>query len=383
MDALLFELSRRARAQSISSSLVGTCSTDEPRAQGVLHGPVQHVSENEHGSQDFGSTVLGRKTLVPSRRRYDHGPMTHTDSAHPAGADTFITVVGVDGSASALNAVRWAAAAAGETTLMLVYAGVNGTRTLSDAFNLRSGGRSARAHARSTLASAREVALSVAGDAVVVDTVVAPESPVEIFTEYAKDAHLIVLGTRGQGTLARALFGSVSDVVATRVRCPVAVVPEKFESAHPESDALPVVVGLDHSQNDDAVLAIAFDQAARRGVSLVAVHAFEPSDAASTFSEFVQQGPHLDGARAAQHWIDRLVALWAEKYPSVQVTTSVVDDRPSHALLAEAAHAQLIVVGARSRGSIEPLFMGSTSRAILHRTQVPTIIVPALRIRAT
>jgi nucleotide-binding universal stress UspA family protein len=42
------------------------------------------------------------------------------------------------------------------------------------------------------------------------------------------DADLVVLGTHGQGALARALIGSVSSVVARRVGCPVLLVPPRY-----------------------------------------------------------------------------------------------------------------------------------------------------------
>ncbi|MGV8875145.1 MAG: universal stress protein [Rhodococcus sp. (in: high G+C Gram-positive bacteria)] len=67
-----------------------------------------------------------------------------------------LTVVGVDGSVSARNAVRWAAtgAAGRDTTLLLVYAGVD-MDTRAGALDAHSGtasGTRARARARSALA---------------------------------------------------------------------------------------------------------------------------------------------------------------------------------------------------------------------------------------
>ncbi|MFH9348941.1 universal stress protein [Kitasatospora sp. NPDC017646] len=69
-----------------------------------------------------------------------------------------------------------------------------------------------------------------------VDQVIGPERPVEIreslvlghaadvLLEAAEDADLLVLGSRGRGTFARALLGSVSTRCAVHGACPVVIV---------------------------------------------------------------------------------------------------------------------------------------------------------------
>lgn len=305
-------------------------------------------------------------------------PMTHAEITHPN-----TVLVGVDSSASSRGAVRWAAsyADACASTLVLMHAGVASGTTLSDAVNLRSGrASSAHARARSTLATARVVAQSVARETLSIETMLESEHPAQALTEQAATARLIVLGSHDQGRLARTVFGSVSTVVASNARCPIVVVPENYTPADNGTDAVataPVVVGLDHSPHDDAVLDAAFDQALRLRARVHAVHACEQVDTGTVFGEIVQGAPHRDPAAAAKRWLDERVGSWAQKYPSVQVSTSVVEDFPSRALLGCAHSAQLIVVGARSRGTIPPLVMGSTSRAVLHHSTIPTMIVPA------
>lgn len=288
-----------------------------------------------------------------------------------------VTVVGVDGSVSARNAVRWAAAdAAGRgTTLLLVYADIDRDIARSGTVNPVRGTASG-ARARSALAAARAIALSILGDDAGVSTALDPGRPSEVLTGYADTARMLVLASRRKGTVARAVLGSVSTDVASHARCPIAVVPQSFVRT-PVSDTAPTVVGVDGSPNDDAVLDVAFDQASRRGVPLRAVHAYESPQPRGTATKHTAPGARVNDETGPKRWIDNLVASWAEKYPDVEVTTHVGEDRPSHALLEEASHAQLIVVGARSRGSVAPLFAGSTSRAVLHRADIPVIIVPA------
>jgi nucleotide-binding universal stress UspA family protein len=49
--------------------------------------------------------------------------------------------------------------------------------------------------------------------------------PANVLLRYAKDADVVVVGTRGHGQAIGALIGSVSQRVATHAHCPVVVVP--------------------------------------------------------------------------------------------------------------------------------------------------------------
>ena len=63
------------------------------------------------------------------------------------------------------------------------------------------------------------------------------------------------------------------------------------------------------------------------------------------------------------------------KYPDVPVERLVTRDRPAHSLLAQAARAQLVVVGSRGHGAFAGLVLGSVSHAVLHRSPCPVAIV--------
>jgi nucleotide-binding universal stress UspA family protein len=52
--------------------------------------------------------------------------------------------------------------------------------------------------------------------------------------EAARDADLLVVGSRGQGPLRRALFGSVSSVLVREALCPVLVFPRGARTAAEE-----------------------------------------------------------------------------------------------------------------------------------------------------
>ena len=60
---------------------------------------------------------------------------------------------------------------------------------------------------------------------VVVHPLVVEGHPTEVLLEVAREADLLVVGSRGRGELAGLLLGSVSQRCAERASCPVVVVP--------------------------------------------------------------------------------------------------------------------------------------------------------------
>jgi nucleotide-binding universal stress UspA family protein len=139
-----------------------------------------------------------------------------------------------------------------------------------------------------------------------------------------------------------------------------------------QNASLPVVVGVDGSPNSEAALAFAYEEAATRGVPLVAVHILWDLPV------------ELDVVRLTEGNIAELdvgevlaerLAGWSEKYPDVRVQRLVAHDRPAQALVEESGRAQLLVVGSRGRGGISGLMLGSVSHAVLHRAHCPVAVV--------
>ena len=140
-------------------------------------------------------------------------------------------VVGIDGSAHAAEALRWAAeeAALREATLEAVHAwsyvpvatpADSGLVPMAwtDNVELLDATRQAAEDA-----AAAQVVEVLGPDAEVTISVV-EGGPAEALLEAAKDADLLVVGNRGRGNLAAALLGSTSAKVADEAPCPVVVV---------------------------------------------------------------------------------------------------------------------------------------------------------------
>ena len=127
--------------------------------------------------------------------------------------------------------------------------------------------------------------------------------------------------------------------------------------AAPDSHA-PVLLGIDGSPASEAATALAFDEASRRGVELVALHAW------SDVGVFPMLGMDWrDSEAKGQEILAERLAGWHEQYPDVHVKRLLFCDQPSRWLLKESEHAQLVVVGSHGRGGFAGMLLGSVSSA--------------------
>ena len=98
-------------------------------------------------------------------------------------------------------------------------------------------------------------------------------APGPTLIDKSEDAELIVVGTDGRGALARGLLGSVSSALVRHAHCPVAVIHDG-EPRMPHPTNAPVLVGVDGSSASELATEIAFEEASRRRVDLIALHAW-------------------------------------------------------------------------------------------------------------
>ncbi|MBP2326608.1 nucleotide-binding universal stress UspA family protein [Kibdelosporangium banguiense] len=277
-------------------------------------------------------------------------------------------VVGIDGSSSALDAARWAAREAtrrGAPLHLISAFGWSGTRHLGDP-GLGNYHETMLRTTWEAVSMAAKAAAEAAGG-VEISELVNNGFPVPLLVTESRQAGLIVIGDRGLGGFTSLLVGSVAVGLAARAECPVVVV-----RGERPLDTGPVVVGIDGSPVSEAALAFAFDAADSRNVPLIAVHAWTDS----VFDAAVAPLLDWDAIETEERRLlaERL-AGWSEKYPDVAVQRVVVRDRPAHALIGQAAHAQLVVVGSHGRGSAAGLVLGSVSHAVLHHSPCPVAFV--------
>ena len=189
----------------------------------------------------------------------------------------------------------------------------------------------------------------------------------------SKEADMVVVGCRGQGAVANALLGSASSGLVHHAHCPVAVIHDE-DPLTARSPQAPVVVGIDGSPTSESATEIAFDEASRRGVGLVALHAWSdmgPLDFPSTNWAPIEWRNIKD--QEEEVLAERLCG-WQDRYPDVVVHKIVVSDRPAPRLLEQAETAQLAVVGSHGRSGFPGMLLGSVSRAVVNSARIPVIV---------
>ena len=281
-------------------------------------------------------------------------------------------VVGVDESPAAKVAVQWAArdAELRKIPLTLVHAISPEIATWPDR-RLPPGLASwQRDRGRRLVDDAFKVVeeASQRGGPAEVHSEILSSAAVPTLVNLSKDAELVVTGCRGSGRWAGRLMGSVSSGLLRYAHCPVAIVHDEDPSISDASQA-PVLVGIDGSSASELATAIAFDEASRRNVGLVALHAWSDAD--------VSEWPGIDWPATeltAEEVLAERLAGWQEQYPDVQVDRTVVRDKPARQLVQRSEDAQLIVVGSRGRGGFAEMLVGSVSETVAQMARVPVIV---------
>ena len=284
-------------------------------------------------------------------------------------------VVGVDGSAASASAVRWAAREAELRNLPLAVVSVL-------APVVQAGGpwpevpvpeeyvRIQQAEATDVVDKAVRSAADGAAAALQITGEVLLGPIVATLVNMSARADMMVVGCRGEDAVSRALLGSVSSGLVHHAHCPVAII----HAEELPSERAPVVVGIDGSPTSELATAIAFDEASRRGVDLVALHAWSDIGPIEFASANWAPIEWRNIKVAEEEVLSERLSGWNDQYPDVTVHRVVVCDRPGPRLLERAVEAQLLVLGSHGRGGFPGMLLGSVCNAVVNSAQIPVII---------
>ncbi len=351
----------------------------QPQDQSPLPGPAQPRST--------GADAAGRVGIA-----VEPGGSMPT----PAGQDGGVVAVGYDGSESAKLALRWAAGYAAERQLKLlvVHAWVWPvfTRSLGPVKGIAGSGL--RHAAEAVLAEGVELACAAAAEARAeaggvadgearaeaggavgmdgagVEGLMAAGLPAPVLREAARDAQLLVVGSRGMGAVLGSLAGSTCADLASSALCPVMVI------RRPSIPDGTIVAGVDGGNGvgdgidgvgagtrNAAALADAVRLAVALGVPLRLVHV-----SSKWTGTREQRGRHalLHGQALLDHAIDEA----RRSAPGLQVDGFLTDGQAAKELLSAASDADVLVLGIHTPGSGP----GNTVSAVLHKADCNVLI---------
>lgn len=285
-----------------------------------------------------------------------------------------LIIVGVDGSANGREALRFALA---EAALRGARLGVVHSWSIPPLTTTGIGMIPAYGILRDELAGAAaetletELARAAQGaPRVELERHVVQGDAAGALVERAEGADLLVVGSRGHGTVASTVLGSVSRACLHHAPCPVAVVNVAHHAEHAR-----IVVGVDSSPGAERALDWAFAEARLRSAAVHAVCAYEEPfalGAAGLSSPEVVVELRNALTEDAEAVVER---ARGSAPPDVVVTGEAVHGPAGTVLVDAAEGADLLVVGSRGRGGFKSLLLGSVSQHCASRSGGVVIVV--------
>ena len=198
--------------------------------------------------------------------------------------------------------------------------------------------------------------------------------PADTLLDAAKDAELLVLGSRGLSGVGGFLVGSVGLAVVAHAELPVVLVRADGQAAdEDETDPAsatpprPVVLGLDARTPADAVIEFAFAEADLRGTGLRVVHGW-------SLPPYYAYGLGMDAALNDELFREEAAALtealrpWRQKHPSVEVALEPRVGSAADHLVDASREASLVVIGRRIRRGALGAHIGPVAHGVLHHS---------------
>jgi nucleotide-binding universal stress UspA family protein len=192
-----------------------------------------------------------------------------------------------------------------------------------------------------------------------------------------RNADLIVISSRGRSGLRKMFFGSTTERVLRETCVPVLITPDDRKPATSLTEIAHhvnrLIAPVDLTSASPHQVEIAGGIAQALAVPLIVAHVLEPVFVPYSVRLAI---PGAEAERRAQVE-EGLSAIAASLGPDVRTESMVLTGEPSEEIvkLAEARHANLIVVGLHSSGMLGPR-MGSVTYRVLCLTQALVLAIP-------
>ncbi len=188
----------------------------------------------------------------------------------------------------------------------------------------------------------------------------------------AREADMLVLGSRALGPVAGFVLGSVGLSVVAHATLPVVAVRDGGARA-----PAPVLVGVDVTHDCDPVLGFAYETARQHGVGIRVLHAWSVQHQYAYPSSALPDPAAVDRAEAeAGRAVEEVLEPWRQRYQDVETRAVLALGAAAPFLLDESSSAALLVTGRRTRGHPFPTRIGPVTHAALHHAACPVAVVP-------
>jgi nucleotide-binding universal stress UspA family protein len=200
----------------------------------------------------------------------------------------------------------------------------------------------------------------------------------------AFDADLVITGSHGRSGVARAMLGSVVEVLLHKCRRPMLAVPSHCDPTRLDSTITmrEIVCAVDFAAASLTGLAYALSIAEEADAHLTLLHVIEVPPELLSRPEPPYGTVDVEAVRAeaeadALSRLRKLVPQHARDYCTIE--TSVLEGGVSRQVLrlAQDRHADLIAIGVHGRNALDLAIFGSNSKDILRHACCPVLIVPA------
>jgi nucleotide-binding universal stress UspA family protein len=301
--------------------------------------------------------------------------------------------VGLDGTRESYSAVDWAAreAMARDVTLRLIQIRETGAYPYSPIADDEVEREWAQTVVNGVL---DELNRRAPGVNTTVDMVTG--RPSHLLADVSAETDLLVLGSRGLGSVLGYVVGSTALPTVAHSACPVVLVRARpgsddhgasGESGHgiPSdvltlSDKRPetaeIVLGVNLSRPCEELLAFAFDAAELHSAPLRVLNVWPVPPYRAMRPEPIPPGMREELLSAQSDALAEALRPWQKQFPGVEVHSETLFGRPARVLVEAATQASMLVVGRRNRRSRIGTYLGPVTHAVMHHARAPLAVVP-------
>jgi nucleotide-binding universal stress UspA family protein len=218
-----------------------------------------------------------------------------------------------------------------------------------------------------------------------------------VLADASANTDLLVLGSRGLGTVLGFIVGSTALPTVAHTVCPVVLIrarrherdgtsgtDEDAGRAQPHPHAQPasetpggdIVLGLDLGRPCDELIAFAFDTAARHSAQLHVLHAWDLPPTYGMRPLPVPPAMTNELLAAQNQALAATLRPWQDARPDVKVQAEAVIGQPARLLVEAASQASMLIVGRRNRRSRLGTYVGTVGHAVMHHAHTPVAVVP-------